>query len=131
MHLKYLRAMTRETYPANQEAHHWCRKIGGSCILLQETPGKKNKEKKKEERENFGCGTRRATVLAKPAAQHAAGQPLQAGSVAPVLQRPRVTALCHTTTAAEREKENIFAMLMELKIHSVFPQRAHGRSFAS
>lgn len=95
MHLKYLRAMTSETYPADQETHHWCRKIGGSCILLQETI-KKEKEKK--------SGTRRATVLAKPAAQHAAGQPLQAGSVAPVLQRSRVTALCHNTTVAEGQK---------------------------
>lgn len=92
MHLKYLRAMTSEIYPADQETHHWCRKTG-SCILLQKTIKKEEEEKK--------SGTRRATVLAKPAAQHAAGQPLQAGSVALVLQRSRVTALCQNTTVAE------------------------------
>lgn len=49
--------MSSEMYSADPVAHHWCGKREGSCISLQESP---------EKREYFGCGVRRATVLAKP-----------------------------------------------------------------
>lgn len=49
--------MSSEMYPGDPEAHHWCGKRGVSCISLQGSP---------EKRDYFGCGIRRATVLAKP-----------------------------------------------------------------